>query len=408
MYSPTVALTDGFKVAVPHFQQDPCDDGFIQNPYPFYDRVRAAGPLFYWREYGLICASDYATVNSLLRDRRFGREAPANARKPHLEHLSNFYALEENSMLELEPPRHTRLRGQVLRAFTSRRILALEPEIEALCTELIDQFPNGPFDLLTTYAERIPVIIIARLLGVPDAMADQLLAWSHDIVAMYQARKDRGIEDAAERATLEFSAYVRGLIAERRENPRDDLISELAKSDPEKISDDELIATCILLLNAGHEATVHAIGNSVAVLLDKGVPLAPLFDGPETTLATVEELIRFDPPLHMFTRYALEDITLHGQTFKTGDQIGLLLASANRDPAKFAHPAEFDPERGGLGEVSFGAGLHFCIGAPLARLEMATGLQYLFARCPNIRLSETPRYANRYHFHGLERLMVTV
>jgi cytochrome P450 len=310
-------------------------------------------------------------------------------------------------MLELEPPRHTRLRGLVLRAFTNRRIKALAPEIEALCHALIDAFPHGEVDLLPAYCQRVPSIVIARLLGVPEEMADQLLAWSNAMVGMYQARRTREMEDAAARAAADFSAFIRGYVAERRSRPADDLITHLiaAESDGEKLTTDELVTTCILLLNAGHEATVHTMGNGVKALLEHGTPPGAL--SPANIEGTVEEILRHDPPLHLFTRHVYEEVELFGHRFRRGDQVGCLLAAANRDPAVWADPARFDPARPVQTNLAFGAGLHFCVGAPLARLELQIALPVLFARRPGLRLAEAPAYANLYHFHGLARLRVS-
>lgn len=310
-------------------------------------------------------------------------------------------------MLELEPPRHTRLRGLVLRAFTSRRIAGIGPEVAALAHDLIDRFPDQPFDLLAHFATPIPVIVIARLLGVPTEMADQLLRWSNDMVAMYQARRNAEIEANAARAASDFATYLRGYIEARRRAPKDDLITELirAEEDGDRLSPDEMISTCILLLNAGHEATVHTIGNGVKAVLEQGrVPQGLI---PETATPWVEEILRYDPPLHMFTRYAYEKATYGGHTFERGDQVALMLAAANRDPDIWPDPARFDPTRPVRNTASFGGGIHFCVGAPLARLEMVTALPILFDRCPNLRLTEAPKYGNLYHFHGLERLIVS-
>lgn len=388
-------------------RQSPTDPGFVQSPYPFYARARAAGPVLWWEEYGMLAAFDHATVSTVFRDRRFGREKPAELAQPVPDHLAPFYAVEAHSMLELEPPRHTRLRSLVLRAFTSRRIASLAPEIEALSHALIDAFPQGPFDLLPAFCTEIPVRIIARLLGVPETLCPQLLDWSHAMVAMYQSNRDRAIEDAAAKAATEFSDFLRGYVAERRSEPADDLITHLiaAEEAGEKLSTDELITTCILLLNAGHEATVHALGNGVKTLLETGASAALL--APDTLPATVEELLRFDPPLHIFTRYAYETIELGGHTLTRGDEIALVLGAANRDAAVWADPDRFDPARPVQVNSSFGGGLHFCVGAPLARLEMQIALRVLFERCPDLSLHEPPRYADTYHFHGLERLIVS-
>lgn len=382
--------------------QSPTDPAFVQNPYPFYEAARAGGPLFFWEDYGMVCATGHAAVNALLRNPRLGRAPPAPPERPA--HLADFYAIDDNSMLELEPPRHTPLRRSALRAFTSARIARLEPEIAALCHALVDRFPDGPFDLLSAYATRVPVLVIARLLGVPDAMADQLLAWSAAMVAMYQARRDRAVEDAANAAARDFAAYLRDTIAARRRAPRDDLISTLAVQQAQTgMSEDELVATCVLLLNAGHEATVHTMGNGIAALLATGLR-------PETSgaAAMVEEILRLDPPLHMFTRHVYEPVEIGRTTLSAGAEVALLLGAAGRDPQVWQNPGRFDPARPGHPHLAFGAGRHFCLGAPLARMELQVALPVLFERCPGLRLLEAPRYANLYHFHGLERLIVQV
>ncbi len=383
------------------FEQSPKDPDFVQNPYPFYERARAAGPFFHWTDYNMVCTGNAAAVNAIFRDRRFGRESPEPL---HIApHLAPFYAVEAHSMLELEPPRHTRLRSLVLRAFTSRRIAALQPEIATLTQDLIDAFPRGEFDLLAHFGTKLPVIIIARLLGVPEAMSDDLLRWSNAMVGMYMAGRDRTREDRAVAATEAFVAFMRSYVDERRARPADDLITHLIQAEEagERLTTDELITTCILLLNAGHEATVHTIGNGVKTLLETGTQSALANPDP-----AVEEILRFDPALHMFTRWAYEDIDVMGHIFHRGDRVALLLGAANRDPGVWDDPDRFDPMRSIKPNASFGAGLHFCVGAPLARLELQTALPILFERLPGLRLTEPPEYADVYHFHGLKRLMV--
>ena len=386
--------------------QAPTDREFVQNPYPFYERARALGPFFHWTDYALPCTGHAAAVNAIFRDRRFGREAPPECAPAIAPRLAPFYAVEAHSMLELEPPRHTRLRNLVLRAFTSRRIAALAPEIAALSHALIDAFPQAEIDLLPAFATHLPVIIIARLLGVPESMVDDLLRWSNAMVGMYQAGRTPATEDRAVTAAQEFSAFLRGYVIERRARPADDLITHLiaAETEGERLTTDELITTCILLLNAGHEATVHTIGNGVKALLETQTPMTAL--GPAAIAATVEEILRFDPALHMFTRWVHEDVTVLGQNFRRGDQVALLLAAANRDPAVWDDPARFDPSRPPRPHASFGAGLHFCVGAPLARLELQVALPILFARMPGMRLADLPAYADVYHFHGLASLRI--
>ena len=389
--------------------QSPVEPGFVQNPYPFYDTARAMGGLPRWEAFGMVAAFDHATVHALLRDRRFGREIPVELTQPMPAHLEPFYRIEMHSLLEAEPPRHTRLRSLVLRAFTSRRIAGLGPEIATLAHQLIDGFPKDvAFDLLSAFCTKIPVIIISRLLGVPEAMAPDLLRWSHDMVAMYQAGRTRSVEERAARASEAFATFLRDYIDARRKLPADDLITQLiaAETEGERLSTDELITTCVLLLNAGHEATVHALGNGVKCLLEHGLGAETLT--PETVDGTVEEILRYDPPLHLFTRYAYETVEISGVVLERGDQVALMLGAANRDPAIWDDPNRFAPARPIVTNASFGAGVHFCVGAPLARLEMSVALPILFNRCPNLALAEPPIYADRYHFHGLERLMVSI
>ncbi|MGZ9811738.1 cytochrome P450 [Pseudoroseicyclus sp. H15] len=384
--------------------QSPTDPAFVQDPYGFYERARAGGDLFYWEEYGLVCAVSHQAVGALLRDRRMGREAPPESAPDIPDRLRPFYDIEAHSMLELEPPRHKRLRGLVLRAFTSRRIAALLPGIEALCSELIADFPDGPFDLIEAYAKPIPAIAICRLLGTPEEDWRQLVDWSNAMVAMYQARRTPQIEADAMEASTAFAAYVRAVIAARRSRPGDDLITELiaAEEAGEKLSTDELVTTCILLLNAGHEATVHSLGNAAALLLPR--PPARVDE------ALVEEVLRYDPPLHMFTRWVYEPCELYGHRFERGDQVACLLAAAGRDLAVYPDAATFDPERyraKAPAHAAFGGGIHFCVGAPLARLELLAGLSALFEKAPDLKLAEPPQFADLYHFHGHNSLMVT-
>jgi len=388
--------------------QSPTDPEFVQNPYQFYKETRQGGSMHYWEDYGMYAAFSHATVSMLFKDRRLGREVPPELTKTPAPHTKAFYDIEAHSMLELEPPRHTRLRGLVMRAFTSRRIQTLDKDITELTHQLIDGFPDGDFDLLPAFATHIPVIIIARLLGVPEAMSDKLLKWSNDMVAMYMAARTHETEVQAARSAKEFADFIRSYVDEKRDTPGDDLLTELiaAEEDGAKLSTDELITTCILLLNAGHEATVHTIGNSVKTLLGEGFD--PAWFSEENVDRTIEELIRIDPPLHMFTRYAYEDVEVGDVTLKRGDQVALMLAAANRDPGVWEDAERFNALRPIKTNMAFGAGRHFCVGAPLARLELRIALPILFERCPNMKLAEQPVYANSYHFHGLEKLMIRV
>ena len=386
---------------------DPRGIGFVQDPYRAYETMHQMLPVFRWAEYGMICFARHAHVAALLRDKRFGRVPPAGLEAEKPAHLAPFDAVERHSLLELEPPDHTRLRGLVNREFVTARIEALRPAVEKLCEELIAAFPaEGPFDLLKAYATPIPVMIIADFIGVPREAAPMLLAWSHAMVAMYQAKRTRETETAAASAAAEFAACLRGVVARRRLAPRDDLLSRLIRHEGKSLNEDELVSTCILLLNAGHEATVHTIGNGVKAIIESGIDAAQAFAGKAAARKTGEEVLRFAPPLHMFTRYAQRDCEFKGLPFKQGQQAGLLLAAANRDPSVFESPDVFDPKRGKNPHVSFGAGIHFCLGAPLARLELEIALTALFKARPNLKISDPPYFGDTYHFHGLGALMV--
>jgi cytochrome P450 len=394
---------------------DPRDPVFFNDPYPAYRAIRAATPVFFWEQYGFWCFARHAQVSALLRDRRFGRQILHVTSREKLgwseppAHLRPFLEVESHSLLELEPPEHTRLRHLINRAFVSRQVERLAPRIAALANELIDRFETrGRVDLLEQFATRIPVIVIAELLGVPGQMWERLLEWSHRMVAMYQFGRTREVENSAAAATREFVAFLRGYVDARRGARTEDLISQLigVEADEGRLSEEELIATCILLLNAGHEATVHGIGNGVKAILEGRIVPAQALATPAASSALVEELLRFDAPLHLFTRYALEDVDYGGVFLRQGDKIGLLLGAANRDPERFPDPDHIDASRSPNPHVAFGGGIHFCVGAPLARLEMEVALPILFQRLPRLRLAERPRYRDSYHFHGLAALPV--
>jgi unspecific monooxygenase len=412
---PTKPAYLSFDPASRHVSLDPHEPAFVQDPYDAYAWLHANSPAFFWKEFGFWCLGGYDTVNGLLRDRRFGRQNPtgipdSRGLDQDRSHLAAFDAIEANSMLELEPPVHTRLRTLVNRAFVSRQVERLRPRVEALANELIDRFePGKPVDLLPAYAAPLPITIIAEMLGVPVEMGPQLLDWSHQMVAMYMHGRTRETEDTANRAAREFGDFLRGYVAQRRKQPGDDLLSLLisAQEDGQKLSEDELVSSTILLLNAGHEATVHQTGNAVRSVLAQGGDPRRFFTSSEATAATVEECLRYDAPLHMFTRYAYQEIeVVPGVTIKPNEQLGLLLGMANRDPSAFAEADLFNPQRTDQKNVSFGAGIHFCIGAPLARLELQVSLKTLFERLPTLHFGVEPQFRDTYHFHGLERLEV--
>ncbi|WHO71978.1 cytochrome P450 [Rhizobium sp. BT03] len=396
-----------------HVSLDARNPDFYGNPNAVYAALHAHCPTFYWREQKQWFFTGYDHVNGLLRDRRFGRQILHIASREELglaepmPHLASFDLSERYSLLELEPPEHTRLRTLVNRAFVSRHVEKMKPELAELANRLIDGFAGKrEVELLSAFADIIPVTMIARMIGIPEEMGPQLLAWSHAYVRMYMFGRTRAQEDEAERAAKEFSDYVRTVIAERRAEPRDDLLTHMIHTEHkgQYLTEEELISTTIVLLNAGHEATVHQIGNSVRTILESGSDPADLFRDEAATERTVEETLRICAPVHIFQRWALEPAEIDGISFQRGDKVSLILAAANLDPAKFTDPLAFRPGRNEAANLSFGAGIHFCIGAPLARLELNVVLPILFARLAGLRLAKTPEVKDVYHFHGLDRL----
>ena len=399
-----------------HVQLDIRDPAFYNDPYPTYAELQARCPVYFWEDYGLWTFTRHVDVTTILRDRRFGRQithikTPEELGwDPEPERLKPFYDVDRLSMLDLEPPAHSRLRGLVQKAFMARQIERLRPRIASLSNELIDKMMDGnSCNLLDAFATPIPVIVIAEMLGVPAEMAPNLLEWSHAMVRMYEMERSAETEQAAVKAATDFSDYLRSHVKQRRKSPQDDLISKLIEVEEagEKLTEDELISTCILLLNAGHEATVNVVGNGVLALLNNPEQLAAWRADESMSKTAVEELMRFDTPLHQFNRFVLEPLEFGGVNFKVGDQVALLLGAANRDSAEFENAQSLDLSRKHNPHVSLGGGIHYCLGAPLARLELQTSIPILLNRLPNLSIKETPQFRNSFHFHGLEELIVT-
>lgn len=390
---------------------DPDDPAFVADPYPAYARLRADAPVVHHERHGSWLVSRHADVDRVLRDRAFGREFVP--REPY-ERFAPWNLVNEHAMLELEPPEHTRLRGLVSRAFSPRRIAAMREAIVAACDALIDpmveRLADGEdVDAIADLAELLPVAVIADLLGFPGEGRALLRPWSNAIVALYEPFPDPAVEDAAITAAREFDAALRSLIAARRRDPGDDLLSELAllSVDGDRLSEDELVATAVLLLNAGHEASVNVIGNGLVALLERPSAWRRLVEDPGLVARAVEELIRFDTPLSLFTRRVLAPVEVGGVALEPGETVSVLIASANRDPSVFAEPDGLDLGRDPNPQLGFGAGTHFCLGAALARLELAVAFGRLAERLPGLVLAGTPTRRASFQFRGYADVPVT-
>ncbi|MGA8986463.1 cytochrome P450 [Aeromicrobium sp.] len=383
-------------------QLDPGNPDFLRDPYPVLAALRENGPVLWHEPMGTWLATTHDSVGQVLRNRSFGRWwtdwEPAAQMEP-------FNALHRNQMMESEPPVHTRLRRLVAGAFGRGHVDRMRPRIEHLAREMVDRLDDR-FDVLGDYAEPMPVYVIADLLGVPREDHERLRAWSQAIVHMYEPNVDPRTSAVAVEASTAFTAYVADVVADRRSHPGDDLISDLLaeRDGGAQLSDDELIASVVLLLNAGHEASVNVFGNGFHALLEHPDQLARVTSGEVPVEVAVEELIRFDAPLQLFERTATTDVEVSGQVVAAGQKIACLMGSANRDAAVFADADRFDVGRDPNPHVGFGMGLHFCLGAPLARLELQISLTTLLDRFPRLRLAgEAPRRPT-WVLRGFERI----
>ncbi|TQS40579.1 cytochrome P450 [Cryptosporangium phraense] len=400
---------------------DPWSPSFVAWPYDAYAELRENSPVWQFPGTGQYLFSRHADVDALLRDRRLGRSYLHLAtheemgHEPDAPHLEPFWTLIRNGMLDVEPPDHTRLRRLVSKAFTPRTVQRLTPRVQEfasdLVSELLDAGSDGsPVDLISTVAEPLPVAVIAEMLGIPESDRHLLRPWSADICGMYELNPSASAQATAVRASIEFTDYLVSLASERRSSPGDDLISALASvvDAGDQLTDGELVGTCVLLLNAGHEATVNVTGNGWWSLFRNPSELARLRAGEVGVGTAIEELMRWDTPLQMFERWVLEDIEVHGVRIPRGTEIGLLFGSANRDSAVFPDAARLDLGRFPNPHISFGAGIHFCLGAPLARVELGASFETMIRRVPGLALAETPRWKPGFIIRGLESLQVTV
>ena len=397
------------------FAFEPEDLGFIADPYPIYAEMRERAPIWYHEPTDHWLVSRYGDVNALLRDRRFGRTYHHLAthaemgRPDEPDWHEPFWHLIRSGILDMEPPDHTRVRALVSKAFTPRMVEGMRDRIGRMIDELVETVRgSGRFDLISAIAEPLPVAVIAELLGVPERDRHLLRPWSADICGMYELQPSDDMARTAVRACVEFSDYLRTLSRARRADPRDDLISALAGvvDEGSRLTEDELIGTCVLLLNAGHEATVNVTGNGWWSLFRNPEQLDRLRADPSIVSSAIEELMRWDTPLQMFERWVLEDVEISGVKVPKGAELGLLFGSANRDPSVFDRPDQLDLGREPNPHISFGAGVHFCLGAPLARLELEASFSTVLQRLPDLTLLAEPAWKPNYIIRGLKELLV--
>jgi cytochrome P450 len=381
------------------------DPDVVADPYPHLAELRAQAPLAWHSGLRLWLATGHAECSAVLRDRKLGRIfAP---RTPESD-WETFNWLHADSILDSEPPKHTRLRRLVAGAFGRGHVQRLAPRIEELAAGLLRELPERDFDIIEGYAEPLPVLVIAELLGVPEADRHHLRPWSQAIVKMYEVGRTPEQEAEARSAATDFAAYVDELAADRAKHPGTDLLTDLvqARDGSDRLSAHELVATAVLLLNAGHEASVNGFGNGLHSWLT--APDRPAVDlADDAALANlVEEFLRHDSPLHLFERTATEPLEVAGVHLEPGTKVAALLGAANRDPAVFAVPDRFEPTRDPNPHLAFGLGIHFCIGAPLARLELAISTRTLFGRFPHLEVVEAVRRPT-FVLRGFERLVLS-
>ena len=392
---------------------DPTDPGFLADPYPTLAALREESPIFYEESLERWFVTRHADVRACLRDRRLGRnfrhvggddEFGATPLDPRWQ---GFWDTERWSLLWLEPPDHTRIRRLVAAAFTPRSVERLRTPAAQLARELLEPHAQrGRMELLRDYAQPYSIGVICRMLGVPTDRGSDLLDWSHAMVKMYEFDTTDAQASAATEAAGEFRGYVLDLIERRQREPRDDMVTALveARVDGGRLTEAEIVSTIIVLLNAGHEATVNTLGNGIRALLRHPEEWDRLVAGEVTPALALEELIRWDPPLQLFERWVLEDgVEIAGRPVPKGQKLALLFGSANRDPRVFPDPECLDIERGNAAEhIGFGGGIHVCIGAPLARIELEASLRTLVEHAPRLELAAEPRRNPAFVIWGLE------
>ena len=385
---------------------------FVADPYEQLKELREFGKPVWHEGMQIFLAARHSDANDVFRNKSLGRIFID--KKPDFE-WETFNWLHSDSILDSEPPKHTRLRSLVAKAFNRNKIEGMRPAVERITKQLLDvieeKVKSGEtFDLIADYAEPLPVKIIADLLGFPESEEHLLRPWSQSIVKMYEVNPSEQYQMEAKKAAAEFAEYVRSLAEHRKKNPGQDLITDLAmvEENGEKLNSHELVATCVLLLNAGHDASVNAFGNGMVAALERPDQAELLRRNSRAITDTaLEEFMRFDAPLHLFERTATVDTELGGVKIERGQKIAALIGSANRDSAVFERADEMDLTRDPNPHIGFGAGIHFCLGAPLARLEMSVSLPALWEKYPNMQLAGNPVRRPTFVLRGYESVSIS-
>jgi len=385
---------------------------FVADPYEQLKALREFGKPVWHEGMQIFLAARHSDANDVFRNKSLGRIF--TDKKPDFE-WETFNWLHSDSILDSEPPKHTRLRSLVAKAFNRNKIEGMRPAVERITQMLLDAIDEKvksgeTFDLIADYAEPLPVKIIADLLGFPESEEHLLRPWSQSIVKMYEVNPSEQYQMEAKKAAAEFAEYVRSLAEHRKTNPGQDLITDLAmvEENGEKLNSHELVATCVLLLNAGHEASVNAFGNGMVAALERPDQADLLRKNSRAiTESALEEFMRFDAPLHLFERTATVDTELGGVKIEKGQKIAALIGSANRDSSVFERADEMDLTRDPNPHIGFGAGIHFCLGAPLARLEMSVSLPALWEKYPNMQLAGSPVRRPTFVLRGYESVSIS-
>ncbi len=391
---------------------------FYQDPYPTYAALRESAPVFWYEPWGQWLISRYEDIAYVLRrpdvfssvgweQRVLGQLEPAILGQiPAIRHHYDTAVL-----VNSDPPDHARLRRAVGRSFTPRTLESMRTIVEGYVDELLDEAAQtSVMDLVAGFAYPLPALVIAGLLGVPSADRHLFTEWSADVVAFTGSYFPADRAPRAEASMRVFQSYLQEMIKERRRRPRNDLMSELAAATDEAsaLSDEEIVATAVTLLFAGHETTANLIANGMLALFRNPDQLRRFASDPGHAPAAIEELLRFDSPVHRTRRVAKQDVELGGQLIRAGQPLSNLIGAGNRDPRRFAEPDRLDLDRADVGHLSFGHGIHFCVGAGLSRLEAPIAFNGLLRRFPDIApaWTEPPRWKENLAFHGLETLPV--